>query len=80
MREKLHKILDLVLDLNEQGATRSNVDFSGYVENVSVMVWEGECTDENMLLHDYTYYGGKLRNEKKLNDIIRELEEVKENI
>ena len=80
MREKLHRILDLVLELSEQGATHATADFHGNVNLVSVMVWEGECKEENILLHDYTYYDGELRNEKKIDEIIRTLEEMKVNI
>lgn len=80
MRDKLHEILDLVLSLNEQGATHASVDIHGSSEMVSVMVWEGELKDENMLMQDYAYYVGELRNEKKVNDLIRELEELRDNI
>lgn len=80
MREKLHRILDLVLDLNEQGATRATATIYGHVENVSVHVWEGECKEENYLMIERSYYGGELKDEAKVNKIIRELEELKVNI
>lgn len=79
-REKLHRILDLILDLNEQAVTHATMNVHGHVQSVSVMVYEGECTDGNMLTQEYAYYDGELKNEKKVNDIIRELEELRDEI
>lgn len=80
MREKLHRILDLVLDLNEQGATHAAAHIQGHVESVSVHAWEGESKIENWIYDGQAYYAGELKNEAKVNDIIRELEELRDNI
>lgn len=78
MRDKLHKITDLMLDLNEQGGTRTSYAISPHVNSIEVWVWEGEeFKEENVLYKERTYYAGELRNEEKVNEIIRNLEKLK---
>lgn len=80
MREKLHQIIDLALDLNEQGATKTSVFLSPHVDSITVYVWEGEPVIGNYLIEEHAYYAGSLCQEAKINEIIRKLEELKVNI
>lgn len=80
MKDKMHKILDLVFELNEQENIHATAFFFAHTESVDVMVWSGEKADDinkNKLLHDGCYYGGVLFDEEKLNKIIGKLEELK---
>jgi hypothetical protein len=70
----------LVLALNEQGVTHASVSFSGHVKMVNVMVWEGKLKEENILYHAYCYYEGRLYRKKKMQEMIRSLEELRDEI
>ena len=81
MREKLHRIIDLMLDLNEQGATRTSCSLAAHVNEISVWVWECEVgNDDNTLYREHAYYDGNHSDTKKVNEIIHALEELKVNI
>ena len=78
MNELLHRIVDLCIEL-ESGATHTICDIAPHVNSVNVIVWEGkELNRESTLYSEYTWYDGQLKNEKKVNDIIRALEELLE--
>lgn len=80
MREKLHQIINLALDLNEQCATNTSFLLFPHAESFTVHVWEGEPVIGNYLIDEHAYYAGSLCDEAKVNDIIRELEELRDNI
>lgn len=55
-RKKLHEILDLVLDLNEQEKTHVFFDFAGHVEGLTVRVYkEGWRYDNEPDLYETIY-------------------------
>ena len=78
MREKIHRIVDLCMDL-ENGVTHASCDISAHVKWVYVQVWEGAKLDDTTLLYrEFAVYDGYNFNEKeeqKINDIIRALED-----
>lgn len=39
VREKMHKILDLVLDINESGKANTFMSFSGHVNGINVSAY-----------------------------------------
>ena len=86
MREKLHRILDLVLDLNEQGD--SFMQISGHVKSVSVQINDGKWDASKELLNRYEYYDREVDDEEdaqnveqytleKLDKLINSLEKLK---
>lgn len=81
MRNKLRRILDLILDLNAQGATKTTFSIAAHVNEIDIWVWEGEeFKEENTLYHERAYYAGQLRDEAKVDEIIRSLEELRKDI
>ena len=78
IRNKLHEILDFVLDLNEQGKSHAFFDFSGHVEKVSVRFYKDGWTWENEPDLDMETYIDKLGSPERLEYIIKELKKLKE--
>lgn len=76
MREKLHKILDLVLDLNEKND--AFMYLYGHVNSITVDISDGEWKyDEKKLYYKDVYYAGQHYTEKDLDKVITKLEELK---
>lgn len=74
-RKKLHRIFDLILDINK--VNDACFSFSGHADCIYAHIyqpkWE-ESTDPSW--GDNCY----MRSEDKLDDIIRQLEEIKEGL
>ena len=77
-RKKLHEILDLVLDLDEQGETDAFFDFAGHVEQIAVRVYKDGWTYENEADCDMRTYLDEHVSTKNLDKIIKELKTLKE--
>lgn len=77
-RKKLHEILDLVLDLDEQGKTDAFFDFAGHVEQVAVRVYKDGWTYENKEDLDMRTYIDEHGSTQRLERIIKELKKLKE--
>ena len=76
IRKKLHEILDLVLDLNEQGKTHAFFDFEGHVKKVAVRVYkDGWKWANEPDLYMGTYIDN-LGSPEHLENIIKELKEL----
>ena len=77
MREKLHKILDLILDLNENG-NDSFMYLYGHTQDLTVDVTDGKWENGGShLLYKHEYYAGRHYNEKTFDELIKKLEELK---
>lgn len=79
-KEKLHKILDLVLELNEKGYT-TFYEIAGHVETIHVRVYEGRWRMYKPFLYSFYAYTNKtdtdMAVENTLDEIIETLEELK---
>ena len=67
--------------LLENGVTHASFWINTKCEVVTVDIWEGEeASDKTRLFYDYTYYDGELKNERKINNFIQALEELRDGI
>jgi hypothetical protein len=73
-REKLHEILDLVLDLNEQGKT-AFFEYAGHVEKVSVRVYE-----EGWKPYADATYEANIYVDEEMSDVGRNIDHVIEEL
>ena len=79
MREKLHRILDLALELNEQGYT-TFCDIAGHIKSVHVRIFKGEWKfEDETMLNFYAYYSEKDAElgDNTLDEIIEKLEALR---
>ena len=70
VREKLHEILDLVLDRNEKGKT-TFFYFSGHVNSVTVDAYDGEWEPDGVSATLYSFLGPESK--KNLERIAKQL-------